>query len=1094
MTLSEFSAVSSPTLWTLSGTLASNRITNLAGNSDLWDLQIDRKLINNEISGLTNNGNTGWTLTGENIITTVEPRRTPIGWIRLSGNILTMSPQISSGTQSVTIRAFNVAGSDSSTFVVTVTGAPPASWGPVSVDSITRIATSTLTFISDPGISFYAPQDVWIQLRSGETAPYTWTDAEVNTWENDITGVQTSTSKPIKALPAPSVDPGTYRFILVIGALGPGTGGQTSAGFTIGDDMTVPTAMITNNTYYSGNSLIEFFIYWSGVSESQLTAFRTRIVDNNTFTTGDPPVTKKWLTHYPESADLTVAAYKTGDSRVTSGNLIAVTVTPTANTSGHAKIKIAAEAIPQSLAAESTCIPFDTRGDIIFEIGHAYATSTSTESLSGTDQDPETLTDSSVWIEITTQGTRTATGLVQSDISISGGCAIGPETMDDNTGWYANPNNRQWRIKIGIPEDEKGIITVFISSNVVTEGNQPVSKTFEFDRRKKIAPEVRFTIPTSTERDPVTDITLSFDRRVIGLTKTDFTISGHSTISNNNKTILTTDWEIELSGSESSLLPANITLATSGTNPLTPIPVIYGVGRSPSGLTTKWVLVLEKEIKELDDSNITISTHLSNPISSSLVAGSVKSAGAAYTLRITNPINDSGTLNARLPINSVNALDDNTAGPKTPQSSGSYTFDTRGDLAPPEVKFTVPTLIERGVTTDITLSFNKRVTGLANIDFTITSHSTVSSYSIISNNNKTILTTDWEIQLGTSVSSLSHTTITLATSGANTLSFIPRIYGTGKSPSGPLTGNTTKWILILEEEIEKLDDSNITITGNSIVSGSVKSSAIAYTLRITNPVNDDGTINSVLSVNSVNAANNNILGPEIAQSSGSYSFDTRGISPQVRFTVPDSIERGTTTDITLSFDRRVTGLVGGSGMDSDFEITGITGASIGPVLTTDWEIELTTGASSLDHNNITISNLPLNPTVYGTGRSPSGPSTGNTTKWILILEKEIPTLSRANITITGHTIVNNNNSVKSAGVAYTLRITNPVLAEGTLNTVLKANTVRALDDNASGPKTPQNSGSYPFNTIPIPVITIGNPYATRTDQTSLPSGHCNFRC
>ena len=82
------------------------------------------------------------------------------------------------------------------------------------------------------------------------------------------------------------------------------------------------------------------------------------------------------------------------------------------------------------------------------------------------------LDEATVWIEITTD-MKDARGLTVSDFIISGGCIGALHVITEN---------RIWRLEISIAENTKGFLTVAIPSNVVSEGNDPVSKSFEFDR------------------------------------------------------------------------------------------------------------------------------------------------------------------------------------------------------------------------------------------------------------------------------------------------------------------------------------------------------------------------------------------------------------------------------------------------------------------------------------------------------------------------------------------------------------------------------------------------------------------------------------
>ena len=104
-----------------------------------------------------------------------------------------------------------------------------------------------------------------------------------------------------------------------------------------------------------------------------------------------------------------------------------------------------------------------------FSIGRAYETDTATEALS----DNLPITDAITWIEISISPSDSeATGFTDTDIFVTGACA----------GRLNSTGTGVWRIEVNIPEDRSGELTVAIPSDVIEEGNDPISKTFSFDR------------------------------------------------------------------------------------------------------------------------------------------------------------------------------------------------------------------------------------------------------------------------------------------------------------------------------------------------------------------------------------------------------------------------------------------------------------------------------------------------------------------------------------------------------------------------------------------------------------------------------------
>ena len=91
-----------------------------------------------------------------------------------------------------------------------------------------------------------------------------------------------------------------------------------------------------------------------------------------------------------------------------------------------------------------------------------------------------------------------------------------------------------------IPSDVKGELTISIPTNVITESNQPVSKTFSFNRLITFTP-VLFSVGNSyASRDDtdITALTIPLDQATVwvelstnsrdatGLTSSDFIVSG----------------------------------------------------------------------------------------------------------------------------------------------------------------------------------------------------------------------------------------------------------------------------------------------------------------------------------------------------------------------------------------------------------------------------------------------------------------------------------------------------------------------------------------------------------------------------------------
>ena len=357
------------------------------------------------------------------------------------------------------------------------TTAITATWGSVSTpDTTDRSATSTLTFSRNPGTGFSITVDIRIQKRSGTSPTFAWTTEVETNWGFSVDGSQTITSIPIKATPSPSVDEGTYRFLLVANALGTGTGGQVSTGFTIGEDMAIPSASISGEQFYKETRKVYFTVYWANIGESQILLFDDSIGASKLTVIKSSSITETIPTPTVNNNEL---------SDMTKTNSFEVTLTIPINQKGTVQLQINANAIANSLAVLSQSVPVDTRSKVTFSFGNVFTSEGGTETVDiGTDTDPVAITVSPIYIGISRVGTDNNI-LTASDFIVSGVCR---DTLIPTTA------TNSWRLKIDIPEGDKGTFTVTLSNDIVVEGNDSISKSFKFDR----STVVTATIPTPT--------------------------------------------------------------------------------------------------------------------------------------------------------------------------------------------------------------------------------------------------------------------------------------------------------------------------------------------------------------------------------------------------------------------------------------------------------------------------------------------------------------------------------------------------------------------------------------------------------------------
>lgn len=346
-----------------------------------------------------------------------------------------------------------------------------------------------------------------------------------------------------------------------------------------------------------------------------------------------------------------------------------------------------------------------------FTIGPVYDASTG-GSLVDTDVAIER---ASIYVQIDSGGIA-VTDFDENDIFVSNGCR---GTLTKQTGAMI-ADNTQWRLYIDLEEDTAGYVTIAIPPNVVSVGNNSISRSYQYNRLSaatvRVPPGAIFNVPVTLQTGMTSDIRVNFGERVMGLTSNDFQITGFTPAPSGDRVkLLAQDFEIQLS-TATSTTPS---ITTTGTG----IPSVSTVVRSPnapsSGATRLWMITLSSASEQLTTSNIVGSTLSRAP---SFIDDN-------YILRITNPSNSEGTLNAILQNDSVRSIDDNTLGPTFQQSSGSYGFDT---IMKPE--FSIDNIYETNTGTEvisltapitkavvwIEISSNVIATGLEDTDIIVT--------------------------------------------------------------------------------------------------------------------------------------------------------------------------------------------------------------------------------------------------------------------------------------------------------------------------------------------------------------------------------------
>ena len=151
--------------------------------------------------------------------------------------------------------------------------------------------------------------------------------------------------------------------------------------------------------------------------------------------------------------------------------------------------------------------------------------------------------------------------------------------------------------------------------------------------------------------------------------------------------LLSQEIEIELGTAVNDLQSSSVSLTGGAT--------VNSTKRSPRGPSTgtseQWIIQLSESSALLTQSQITVAGNL--------ISGSPIFLGSDYELRVTNPTDSSGTLNAVLARNAVTSVTDGVSGPIVPQNSGSYAFDTRTTT---KIIFTIADDVYSGTGSDFT--------------------------------------------------------------------------------------------------------------------------------------------------------------------------------------------------------------------------------------------------------------------------------------------------------------------------------------------------------------------------------------------------------
>ena len=318
-----------------------------------------------------------------------------------------------------------------------------------------------------------------------------------------------------------------------------------------------------------------------------------------------------------------------------------------------------------------------------------------------------------VWIRITSDRTFTDSSLTASDFIFSGGCF---DERDSSFVKTANtqttptsPQNgitvvNEWHIRLNLPNDVRSSFSVILPADSVSERNQSVSRTFEYDNRlSRPFPSAVFSLPGGVNRGNVSEIGVNFGERVTNLTRSDFrvielpgAIRSNGTRTSSETVLQSADVKLKAQEFEMTLstaISSTPTIRLGGLSSPSPTIVASGTRKSDSnedtsGPVNKWIFRLNVPYTEsISSVNLTVTNTANNR--QVTVSSNPIFIDWNYILEITNPgatgtpasvttnLASRGSINATLSSSSVIAVDDRLYGPEYPQVSGSYVYDTR---------------------------------------------------------------------------------------------------------------------------------------------------------------------------------------------------------------------------------------------------------------------------------------------------------------------------------------------------------------------------------------------------------------------------------
>ena len=223
-------------------------------------------------------------------------------------------------------------------------------------------------------------------------------------------------------------------------------------------------------------------------------------------------------------------------------------------------------------------------------------------------------------------------------------------------------------ISVPMPANTNSDMSITIGANAIgsnTNIRTTSSCLFVDNRDLTDIPTARFTLPNGTQISDTSDILVDWGQDVTDFRDGDISVTGGGTLVG----VLANRWVYLLTGP-----------ATIGIGDITNVPSdnrVTGIHQHSGGLN-RWIITF----------GVATATAPPIMIRGATIRGQGTSYGQNYTIRITNPTSGTGTINATVNAEAVDAVDDLVQGPASPQNSGSYAYNR--DIVPRITNIDIP--------------------------------------------------------------------------------------------------------------------------------------------------------------------------------------------------------------------------------------------------------------------------------------------------------------------------------------------------------------------------------------------------------------------